>query len=147
MSALRDFSLSRKWLTALGDEVAMRDGVIVDDFIARGKDKDLLLIIHLLPLCDQHLDVGERLRTGYLASFIAQKCSAETVTDALRALEDDPVGRRLSLEFNIVDRRPVLLAVDDLEKGARGEVNGLGIELGFLGGLSEKFKTGDPFLF
>ena len=125
----------------------MRDWVIVNYFIAGGKDKDLLLIVHLLPLCYQHLDVGERLGAGNLTSFVTEKSSAEAVADALRPLKDDPVGGRLSLEFDVVDGRPVLLAVDDLEEGGGGELDGLGIGPGFLGGLCEKFQTGDPFLF
>ena len=125
----------------------MRDGVIVNYFIARREDKNLLLIVHLLPLCYQHLDVGKRLGAGNFPSFVAKKSSAETVADTLRPLEDDPVGGGFSLEFDVVDGRPILLAVDDLEEGGGGEVDGLGIGLGFLGGLCEKFQTGDPFLF
>jgi len=119
----------------------------VNDFIARRKDKYLFLVIHLLPLCYEHLNVSQWLRSRYLASFVAQKSSPKTIIDTLRTFEDDPLRRRLSLKFNIVDRGPVLLAVGDLKKGARCKVKCFGICFGILGRLSEKFKTGNPFLF
>ena len=120
---------------------------VVDHYLVAGwQDEHLLLLIHLLPLCYQHLDVRQRLRHRQLPSLVAEVGASEAILDGLGGLEGDPLGRGLGNELDVVEGRPVFLAVGHLEVDPRGEGDRLGAGLWLLGHFGEEFNAGDPFL-
>lgn len=44
--------------TAFVDEVAVVDGVVVDDFVPCWQNEHFFIFIHALPLGDEHLDIA-----------------------------------------------------------------------------------------
>lgn len=89
--------------------------IVVHYLVASGQDKHFLLLVDSFPLCDEELEIGERLTKRVVTCFVAEGNPWMFVCEDRWALEWDPLLSWLGHKVDFVDGRSVLLAIADEE--------------------------------
>jgi hypothetical protein len=95
-------------------EVAVRDWIIVNDFISRRKYEYFFIFTYPFAFCDQNLYICEWFRVRIL-SFIAQSKITEFLCERIGHFKWDPLMIIGVSKINFDNRRPIFLTIVNLQ--------------------------------